>query len=199
MKRLPQFGLAVAAALLVAILVVALVSGPASAQEGGPPSAGELTISVSKSEVSALTGDKFTFTTEITNSGSEATPPLIANLNFASLDDSTYIDPEDWSPRRTVSIPPVGPGSSVSRSWTVNPILKGDVAVYVVVLPDSPGLAGAGPLVASPAIHVRVGEQRSLNPGGVLPVVLAVPGVLALAFAGLRVTRARARARGAEA
>ena len=199
MKRLPQFGLAVAAALLVAILVVALVSGPASAQEGGPPSAGELTISVSKSEVSALTGDKFTFTTEITNSGSEATPPLIANLNFASLDDSTYIDPEDWSPRRTVSIPPVGPGSSVSRSWTVNPILKGDVAVYVVVLPDSPGLAGAGPLVASPAIHVRVGEQRSLNPGGVLPVVLAVPGVLALAFAGLRVTRARARARGAVA
>ncbi|HLB26449.1 MAG TPA: hypothetical protein VJN32_02280 [Dehalococcoidia bacterium] len=194
MKRLPRLGPVVAAALLGTLLVAALVAGPASAQEGGgQPSAGEVAISVSKSEVSALTGDRFTFTTEITNSGSEATPPLIANLNFVSLDESTYIDPEDWSPRRTVNIAPVGPASSVRQSWTVNPILKGDVAVYVVVLPDSPGVAGAGPLVASPAVHVRVGEQRSLNPGGVLPVVLAVPGVLALAFAGLRVGRARAR------
>ena len=199
MKRLSRLGPVVASVPLGILLAAALVAGPAAAQEGGRPSGGELAISVSKSEVSALTGDRFTFTTEIANSGSEATPPLIANLNFASLDDSTYIDPEDWSPRRTVSIAPIGPGSSVEQSWTVNPILKGDVAVYVVVLPDSPSLAGAGPLVASPAVHVRVGERRSLNPGGVLPVVLAVPGVLALAFAGLRVTRARARARTAEA
>lgn len=37
----------------------------------------------------------------------------------------------------------------------------------------------------------HVEEHRTLNPGGVLPVVLAVPGVLALAFAGLRVAHRR--------
>ena len=195
MRRLLWLGPVVGVAVLGLLLVPGLVSEtPASAQEGGRGTTSDgITVSVDVSDVSALTGDKFRFTSEITNDGSDATPPLIANLNFVSLDESTYIDPEDWSPRRTVNIAPVGPASSVRQSWTVNPILKGDVAVYVVVLPDSPGVAGAGPLVASPAVHVRVGEQRSLNPGGVLPVVLAVPGVLALAFVGLRVGRARAR------
>jgi len=58
-----------------------------------------------------------------------------------------------------------------------------------VALPSAPALATTGPLAASPAIHLHVEEHRSLNPGGVLPVVLAVPGVLALAFAGMRVAR----------
>ena len=111
------------------------------------------------------------------NNGSSATPPLIANLGFVALDQSTYVDPEDWSPQRTLSVAPIAAGSSVTQTWTVKPVLKGDVAA---------ALASAGPLAASPAISVHVEEHRTLNPGGVLPVALAVPGVLALAFAGLR-------------
>jgi len=193
MRRLLWLGPVVGVAVLGLLLVPGLVSEtPASAQEGGRGTTSDgITVSVDVSDVSALTGDKFRFTSEITNDGSDATPPLIANLNFVSLDESTYIDPEDWSPQRTVSIPPIEPGSSATRTWTVNPALKGDVAVYVVVLPDSPGLATASPLVASPAIHVRVDQKRSLNPGGVLPVVLAVPAFLAVAMAGLRVARGR--------
>jgi hypothetical protein len=128
----------------------------------------------------------FTFTSEIMNNGSSATPPLIANLGFVALDQSTYVDPEDWSPQRTLSVAPIAAGSSVTQTWTVKPVLKGDVAVYVVVLPQPAALASAGPLAASPAIPVHVEEHRILNHGGVLPVALAVPGVLALAFAGLR-------------
>ena len=81
---------------------------------------------------------------------------------------------------------PIAAGSSVTQTWTVKPVLKGDVAVYVVVLPQPLALASAGPLAASPGIPVHVEEHRILNPGRVLPVALAVRGVLALAFAGLR-------------
>jgi len=181
---------AVAAALFAVLLVATMSStGSAFGQQNAPAS--DLRVSVSKSEVSALTGDTFTFTSEITNTGSEPTPPLIANLGFVALDRSTYIDPEDWSPQRTLVVDPIAAGSSATQTWTVKPVLKGEVAAYVVVLPSSPALATAGPLVSSPAIYLHVGEHRTLNPGGVLPVVLAVPGVLALAFVGLRVAGKR--------
>jgi len=182
-----------AGALFAVLMVVGFAtSAPASAREnGGQALAGGLTVSVSKSEVSTLTGVTFTFSSEITNSGSEATPPLIANLNFVATDNSTYIDPEDWSPQRTVSVDPIAAAASATQTWTVKPVLKGDVAVYVVVLPEPPALASAGPLAASPAITVHVDEKRTLDPGGVLPVVLAVPAFLAVAYAGLRVARSR--------
>ena len=193
MRRLLWPSSVLVGALVTILLVVGpAIRAPAFAEEHGEqaPASG-LTVSVSKSEVSTLTGVTFTFTSEITNSGSEATPPLIANLNFVATDNSTYIDPEDWSPQRTVSVGPIAAAASAIQTWTVKPVLKGDVAVYVVVLPEPPALAGAGPLAASPAIAVHVGEQRTLNPGGVLPVVLAVPAFLAVAFAGLRMAGRR--------
>jgi hypothetical protein len=189
-SRLSPVIVGVLAALLLA--VGAAISAPAFAQErGGQAAAGDLAVSVSESERSVLTGETFTFTSEITNNGSSASPPLIANLAFVAIDHSTYVDPEDWSPQRTVSVAPIAAGSSLTLTWTVKPVLAGDVAVYVVVLPEPPALVSAGPLAASPAIPLHVEEHRAINPGGVLPVVLAVPGVLALAFAGLRVARSR--------
>jgi len=190
MRCLPSLSAVIAAALFALLLVAgAATSAPAFAQN--PASPADITVSVSRSEVSTLTGKTFTFTSEITNNGSSATPPLIANLDFVALDQGTYVDPEDWSPQRTLSVAPIAAGSSATQTWTVKPVLKGDVAVYVVVLPEPPALAGAGPLAASPAIPVHVEEHRTLNPGGVLPVVLAVPTFLAVAFAGLRATRRR--------
>lgn len=181
-------------AALAALFVVAgaTADAPALAQEnGGQAPASDLAISLSESAVSTFTGESFTFTSEITNRGSEATPPLIANLNFVATDHSTYIDPEDWSSQRTLNLDPIAAGASATQTWTVKPVLAGDVAVYVVVLPEPPALADAGALAASPAISVQVEEHRSLNPGGTLPVVLAVPAVLALAFAGVGIARGR--------
>jgi hypothetical protein len=184
---------AVIIGVLVAFLLVvgAAISAPALAQERGGEPASDLTVSVGKSEVSTLTGETFSFTSEIRNHGSQATPPLIANLNFVATDDSTYIDPEDWSSNRTVSVDPIAAGSSATLSWTVKPVLAGDVAVYVVILPQPPALVGAGPLAASPAIALHVQEHRALNPGGVLPVVLAVPALIGAAFVGSRMVRKR--------
>jgi hypothetical protein len=147
---------------------------------------------VSETAKSTLTGDVFTFTSEITNEGSEKTPPLIANLAFVAVDGSTYVDPEDWSGERTLSVAPIAAGSSARQTWTVKTVLEGDVAAYVAVLLAPPELSPANPLAVSTAIQMHVKEDRKLNPGGVLPTVLAVPVVLAAAFAGLRVVRRRA-------
>lgn len=177
-----------APAVVAALFAFALVAGAAGSGQASAQTPGEqLTISLSKSEVSTQTGRNFDFTSEITNNGAGATAPLIASLNIVAFDKSTVVDPEDWSPQRTLGVDPIAAGSSVSLSWTVKPVLKGNVAVYVVVMPSAVDLATSGPLAASPAIAVHVDQHRALNPGGVLPVVLAVPGLLALAFAGLRV------------
>jgi hypothetical protein len=187
----------VRAALLVTLLIVgALVAAiwtisqrPARAQEG---KASEITITVSEAEKSTRTGDVFTFTSEITNQGSEKTPALIANLAFVAVDDSTYVDPEDWSGERTLSVAPIAAGSSARQTWTVKTVLEGDVAASVAVLLAPPELSASSPLAVSTAIQMHVEEHRKLNPGGVLPTVLAVPVVLAAACAGLRVVRRRA-------
>jgi len=190
MKPLLWLGPVLGAAFLALILPV---GATASAQESGTQiSTDDVSVSVNISDVSKLTGERFTFQSEITNNGSTATPPLIAALNFTSLDPDTYVDPEDWSPDRTKIVDSIAPGSSATLTWTINPVLEGDVASYVVILPDSTKVA-ASPLVSGPAIQIHVGAQRSLNPGGVLPVALAVPGLLAGAYAGLRITRTRIR------
>ena len=176
--------LVVAATLIAAVWTIS--QRQARAQEAA---ASELTITVSETEKSTLTGDVFTFTSEITNEDSKRTPSLIANLVFASLDGDTYVDPEDWSPQRTVHVAPIDGDSSVTLSWTVKTVLQGDVAVYVTMLPAPPELSPESPLAISPAVLMHVEEDRKLNPGGVLPTVLAVPALLAVGFVGLRAVR----------
>src|SRR3990172_2381415 len=61
MRRFPWLIPVIACALLVALLAAkAATSAPAFAQD--PASPGDITVSVSKSEVSTLTGKTFTFT-----------------------------------------------------------------------------------------------------------------------------------------
>lgn len=180
--------------LVIAILVIAIGVGytwsePAAANQDSPVS--DLSITLDMTEVTTLTGERFSFTSTVTNNGPSETGPLVANLNFVSIDQETYMDPEDWSGDRSRTIDPVAPGASATQTWTVKPVLAGEIGVYVVVLPGDPALVPAGPLAVSPGLHISVGEERSLNPGGVLPVVLAVPGVIALAFVGLVAARRR--------
>ena len=52
---------------------------------------------------------------------------------------------------------PIAAGSSVTQTWTVKPVLKGNVAVYVVVLPQPLALASAGPLASAVSVAKVVG------------------------------------------
>lgn len=185
-----RIGFLLALAVIACLGGALAVSGAVRAAPG--PSAqrlGPLSISLSELERTTLTGQTFTLRSEIRNTGAEASPALIANLDFVATDHETYIDPEDWSSQRTLRVDAIPAGASATQTWTVKPVLKGEVAIYVVVVPEPAALASAGPLAASPALVLHVGEHRSLNAGGVLPVVLAVPLGLALAFVGLHVVR----------
>ncbi len=187
MKRLLGFA---TAATLVGVLVAAFGAGPGG-QLTAHAQSSDLVLTLDIGKATATTGDTLTFTSEITNNGAAATPALIANLTFASIDLDTYVDPEDWSPQRTIAIAPIGPGQSATQSWTVTPVLPGEIAIYVAVLPGEPELVSNGSIAASPGLRLSVDEHRSLNPGGVLPVVVAVPAFVAAAFVGLVAARRR--------
>jgi hypothetical protein len=175
--------------LMVAATLIAAIWTISERQARAQSDASELRITVSETEKSTLSGDVFTLTSEISNEGSESTPPLIANLAFVATDGETYVDPEDWSGSRTKPVAPIAPRDSVTITWTVKTVLHGDVAAYVTALPAPPELSSESPLAISPAVLMHVEEDRKLNPGGVLPTVLAVPAVLAVGFVGLRAAR----------
>ncbi len=178
----------------LALLSLAFNGKSSSAQAPPPATAADnIVVSMSETSVEAVTGVKFSFSSTITNHGNETTPPLIGHINVASFDPEVHADPEDWTSSLAVNIEPIGPGASVSLPWTINSTLSGDFAIYVTVLPAAPDLAIEAPLASSPALHVKVQSRRTLNPGGVLPVVLAVPGSIALAFVGLRLREFRQR------
>lgn len=187
MKHLRR--LAVVAALLAIPVLAARPTAPASAQV--KPVLPNVTISVTKTDVSTKLGAVFQFSSTITNTGDTDTGPLILNLNFVALNPKTFVDPEDWSGERTITMGSIAAHQSALRSWTVKPVVKGEVAAYVVALPKSPERATQGPLASSPAIYIHVDERRALNPGGVLPVALIVPALVAFAFAGGLVFRRR--------
>jgi hypothetical protein len=164
-----------------------------SAATAQPVAAEAVRVSIDRSRVNVVIGDRFTIRTPIANTGGTPTDRLIAHLNVASLTRSVYVDPEDWSSNRTEEVTPLGPGSSTSLSWELQAVNAGDFDVYVVLLPNGPASSGQGPLVVSPPVHVQVAGRPTLSAGGALPIVVAVPGLLGLVVAavGLRARRTR--------
>jgi hypothetical protein len=162
--------------LLVGLVVAAPVGAASSPVE----------ISLSRTDVSTRLGESFSFDSEIRNAGTRPLSGLVAHLNVVGLDTDIYVDPEDWSEERTKNVASLGPGESTDVTWDVTAVTGGEAAIYVVVLPgDSPATAREG-LAVSPAMDVRIAEAKNLNSGGVLPLALGVPAVLAVAAIAVR-------------
>lgn len=166
-------------------LVCLLVAAPVSAASS------TVGISLSRTEVSTRLGESFSFDSEIRNTGNRPLSGLVAHLNVVGLDTDIYVDPEDWSEERTKNVASLGPGESTDVTWDVTAVTGGEAAIYVVVLPgDSPATAREG-LAVSPAMDVRIAEAKNLNSGGVLPLALGVPALLAVAAIAVRRRRNR--------
>ena len=98
--------------IVVLCCVLAIVAGSAPSLVRAA-----VTVSPSRTEVSTSIGRDFTFSTRVANRASVPTQALVAHLNVLSLRPGVYVDPEDWSSRRTVftatktplPYPPVGP------------------------------------------------------------------------------------------
>lgn len=165
-----------------AVAIAAGIAVPAAAEEGAaavprPP----LSISIDTDHQVLKNGDKIVFNTVVTNEGAEPTPYLIVAMNIIKLGgEGDPVDPEDWSPQRTQAVETLAPGESVTHSWTVNTIFDGDYMVYMVVI-AKPGSSQETTMpIASSGIHLTVTPFARVNPGGVLPYVIATPVILIL-------------------
>jgi hypothetical protein len=99
-----------------------------------------------------------------------------------------YVDPEDWSSRRTVYLGRIPAGSSRDVRWTIHAVNAGRLAAYVAVLPQN------GPSEApttGPAVEIDVADRRTINSGGILPLALGIPFLIGVAAVGVRTTRRR--------
>jgi hypothetical protein len=139
------------------------------------------TVTVEPRRLNATTGQVLTIESVVANPGPGPLGRMIAHLNVASL-DGRYVDLEDWSADVTRVVDPLPAGEEVSLEWEFQAVNSGEFDVYVTVLPAGAN-AGQGPVVAGEPVLVTVTARRALNSGGVLPVAIAVPALLALVAA----------------
>jgi len=166
------FGLAVIAGLMVASL---LLASPAYAIQEAP----SLTITIDTASKHVKTGDSVEFSTTVTNTAAESSPPLIVAMNVINLDATgDVVDPEDWSPQRTQYMDTLEPGESATQKWIINTILEGDFMVYMVLIPEPESAEATSHPVTSSGIHLTVDPFTRLNPGGVLPFAIGGPILL---------------------
>jgi hypothetical protein len=185
----------ITSALMLGLLVAALGASPVNARQAGAAQGAEqlLEISIDTDFANVKAGDPVLFNTAVTNPSDEESPPLIVAMNIINLDsEGDVVDPEDWSPERTQYVTPMAPGQSVRLGWRVNAILDGDYMVYMVLIPEPEGLQATSQPVASSGIHLTVDPFTRLNPGGILPIIIAVPTVL-MAGVGFVMWRQRQR------
>lgn len=168
-------------AVLCCVLAILVSSAPSLARAA-------VTVSPSRTEVSTSIGRDFTFSTRVDNKASTATQPLVAHLNVLSLRSGVYVDPEDWSSRRTVFIGSIPARGSRLIDWKVKAVNSGDIGIYVAVLPES---GEAVPPATSPTIHVGIVQRRTLNSGGIVPLAAGIPAALAALAIGVRLSRKR--------
>jgi hypothetical protein len=161
------------------MLVVAaalLFSGVAVASEA----AASLSATVDRPRISTQLGRSFEFRSTISNSGPRAARGLVAHLSVLSLRDDPYVDPEDWSPQRVVFLDAIPAGGSRILRWRMTAVNAGTFGIYVTVLSRDAAGGSARPAPNTPTVALRVTQRRTLNSGGILPLVIAIPRCSAL-------------------
>lgn len=166
--------------LLLASLLVFALAAPARAA---------VSVTNDRTAITTKLGHKFTFQSRIANRGAATARDLVAHLNVVDLTGHTYVDPEDWSSRRTRYLRPIPPGGSTMLSWQMNAVNAGTIGIYIAVLPRS---GRAVRPTTSPTLQLRIHDRRTLNSGGILPLVLGMPAALGLLVLGMRASRRQA-------
>lgn len=188
--RVPSTRWLGAVAVLAAALVTATLgaAGPSAAGTvrrptglaaavGATPAAGEpspVTVSLDRQDVRVNVGQGFALGSTIRNLAPTSQRGLIAHIDIVGTDPARYVDPEDWCTARTFFLDDLGPGRSTSHTWDVKAVDSGPLLLWVTV--SRPG--GTGVVISAP-VRLTVGEHIDVNSGGVLPVVVGVPAVVA--------------------
>ena len=158
-------------------LLVALVPAPADADAG-------VSVTVGSGPVHTSIGAPFGFGSEVANDADHELTGLVAHLDVVSTHPEVYVDPEDWSAHRTVYLPPLPAHSSRHVDWSGRVVNEGDFVLYVVVTSTN----GPAEVTSSAGIRLHAEGRRTLDAGGVLPVVIGMPALIGtlLALVGVR-------------
>lgn len=164
------------AAALVAVASWAVLSSPATAAVRQSEEPLPLTVALDESEGTAGPGEELEFVSTVTNTGDQEVTDVVAHLNILTTDGDVYVDPEDWSPRRTQYVDALAPGESVDLTWDVQAVTSGPLVLFVSVASGtSDQVQSSGPY------RLTVQGQRVVDATRVMPAVLWAPaGVLVL-------------------
>lgn len=167
---------------MIACFMLSLGASPVMALPQAQAQEGNLQMTISLDSKTVKTGDSISFDTVLTNTGSQASHPIIVALNIINLSkEGDVVDPEDWSPERTQYIDSLTTDQSTSLSWTVNAVLDGNFMIYLVAIAQPQNPQETSQIVASPGLHLTVTKFTSLNPSGVLPYAVGIPLVVLVA------------------
>jgi hypothetical protein len=170
--------------LALAALLAGILVGAPAAHGAQPP--GSVEVAVDRATLARALGERFAFTSTVTNRGSTPVTGLIAHLNVLSLRPGVYVDPEDWAGERTRYLPPIPAGGSTTVTWHMQAVNAGTFGIYVAVLS---GPFAERPPITARTIELTVEKRTALSGGGVLPLALGIPALLGLLTLGLRLRR----------
>ena len=170
------------------LVVVPLLAVVATLTLVGTALATSVRVSTEPTAVTTSIGRKFVLRSTVTNEGNAPTPRLIAHLNVLSLDGSAYVDPEDWSSNRTRYLDPIPPHGTRTLTWKLQAVNPGSIGVYIAVLTRS---GEPRPPITGPTVRVAIARRQTLNSGGILPLALGIPALLAALGVALRIGRRR--------
>jgi hypothetical protein len=180
-------------ALLVGVAVLALAPAGAAAS---PPSAAArpaeagpaVTVELDTHQANAGPGERLSFVSTVRNTGDQELTGLVAHLNILTTDPDVYVDPEDWSPRRTQYIDVLAPGDTAEVSWNVQAVTSGPLVLFVSVT----SLSGDR-VVSSGPLRMTVHGQRVVDATKVLPLVTWTPAGILILLGATLVRRRRHR------
>ena len=169
----PSSGMLARTLSLALLVMMGLLNTAAASASGDDPG---VSVKLDQSRLNVGPGEKFSFESTIRNTGDASLDDFVAHLNILSTDEGVYVDPEDWSPKRTQYIDQLGVGQSTTLTWRVQAVTSGPLVLYVSVTSSTTDkVTSSGPL------DLTVGGQRIVDAGRVLPLVLWMPaGVFAL-------------------
>lgn len=172
-------------ALVVGIGAVLAHNAPATAQ-----SADDLSVVVEPAAMRLVLGENADISVSVSNHADAPTSALIVHLDITDPLQSTSVDPEDWTSTLSKPVGVLGPGDTAVVTWNVQPISPGTFWLYVVALSPHTEIVSA-----STVTRVDVDDERSLNPDGILPVAIAVPGIVGALFLAQLTSTRRGRRR----
>ena len=142
--------------------VPAVAAEPASANEPG------VAVELDQRALRVPPGEKIVFESTIRNTGDSPLDGYVAHLDLLTTDESVYVDPEDWSPKRTQYLDRLAEGESTRLRWDVQAVTSGP-------------------------LNLTVSGQRVVDAGEVGPLVMLVPAGVLLLLVGTVLRRRRHR------